>query len=428
MFDDGCMPLAPHLEDLNAWGHSRARVEVRKSLKDGAVPDAQAESLETQWINSLLFGAGSAAGIAVTPAKAMGVATVYACVSVLARSVASLPLHVYERMPDGSRELAVDHPLYDLLHSSPNDDMTSLDCRMAMQANLSLRQNAYAVIGRARGSDRVIDITPVENHEVEPMRDRATGQLFYKVKGDALFANEVLHLKGLSFNGLVAPDMIGEVRDVLGLALALDRNAASFFKNGSFPGGFLSHPGKLSKEAAERMRVSFEDQTGGANSYRLKVLEEGLQYIQGRMANKDAQMDESRERQAKEIARIFGVQGHKVGIVDNQPRANVEQDNISFVVDTLRPLLINWEQAMNAKLLSRAHRRRFYVEFNIAGLLRGDAKARFETYDIGIRNGIFNPNECRRMENMNPRDGGDAFLQPMNMTTNAQPTLTDATD
>ena len=393
--------------------------ESRSRFTDGAVPDAQAESLETQWINSLLMGAGSSAGISVTPSKAMGVATVFACVSVLARSVASLPLHIYQRQPDGSRNLAVDHPLYDILHAAPNDEMTSLDFRMALQANLSLRQNSYAVIGRTR-SGRVIDITPVENHEVEVMRDKATSALFYQVKGDSLFANEVLHLKGLSYNGLLAPDMIHEVRDVLGLALALDRNASSFFKNGSFPGGFLSHPGKLSAEAANRMRVSFEQQTGGENSHRLKVLEEGLQYIQGRMANKDAQMDESRERQAKEIARIFGVQGHKVGIVDNQPRANVEQDNISFVVDTLRPLLVNWEQAMNAKLLTREERRTYYVEFNISGLLRGDAKARFETYDIGIRNGIFNANECRRLENMNPRPGGEIFLQPLNMAPSNQ--------
>jgi HK97 family phage portal protein len=182
-------------------------------------------------------------------------------------------------------------------------------------------------------------------------------------------------------------------------------------------------PGKISPEAADRLQRAFQSQTGGENSNKVKLLEEGLSYKEGRSPNRESQFDESRDRQAKDIARFFGVPGHKVGIIGNQPRANVEQENISFVTDTIRPLLVTWEQALNQRLLTRAERKEYYIEFQIAGLLRGDLKTRYEAYTMARQWGWLNVNEIRSLENMNSIGAqGDVYLQPLNMDSAASKT------
>lgn len=389
--------------------------EARASFKLGAVGDPAAQPLEAQWINHLLFGAESDSGVSVNAKTAMGVSVVYSCIDLLARAVASLPLHIYYTEADGSRTIDRTHYLYDLLHSAPSEEMTSSDFRRAMQANLSLRSDAYAQIVR-NVDGRVLELLPLQTDDVEPVRQH-DGRLYYKIRGELLTASEVLHLKGTNFNGICSPDMLHTVRNVIGLAVALDRNAASFFKNSSQPGGFLRHPGKLSPEAAASLAQQFSQGTSGANAHRLKLLQEGLEYVSSRTDNRESQFDESRDRQGREIARLYGIPGHKVGIVDSMPRANVEQENLSFVIDTLRPLLVTWEQAMNQKLLTPSERRFYNIEFNLSGLLRGDLKSRYEAYGIGRDKGFLNVNEIRRMENLNPiGPEGDTYLQPLNMT------------
>lgn len=406
-------PMLSRINPLNWRSESRAL-----SSKAGAVPDPDAQSLEALWLSTILGGSTSAAGVAVNRDVALGVSTVFACVDVKARTIGSLPLMIYRRLPGNDREPAYDHPLYSLLHDAPNDEMTSSDFRRAMQANLELHQSAYALISR-NGFREITGLVPVPACDVDLKRQG--GQLQYHIGSSVYDPSQVVHLRGTSFNGLLAPELMHTCRDAIGLAVALDRNAGYFFKNGSFPGGFLEHPARLSTEAATRLQDAFQEQTGGANSGKVKVLEEGLKYSAGRAPNTESQFDESRDRQSKEIARIFGVPGHKVGIVGNQPRANVEQENTSFVTDTIRPVAVTWEQALNQKLLSRDERAEYYIEINLDGLLRGDVKTRYETYDIAIRNGILSPNECRKKENLNRRDGGDVFLQPMNMKDSSTP-------
>lgn len=386
----------------------------QRSLKTGAVPDPGAQSLEHLWITSLLGGVSSSAGVNVSRSAALGVPTVFGCIDVLARTVASLPLNIYRRLPgDAGRELATDHPLYTLLHDAPNPEMTSSDVRRAMQANLSLHGNGYALILR-NGFDEIVEIQPVPSWDVSVTRvGRA---LRYTIGNTTYDSFQVVHLRGTSFDGCLAPDTMLTTRETIGLAIALDRNAGYFFKNGSFPGGFLQHPSKLSPEARMNLESSFAAETGGANSHRVKLLEEGLTYKEGRAPNRDSQFDESRDRQGREIARIFGVPPHKVGIVTNQPRANVEEENLSFVVETLSPILKTWEQALSQKLLSIAERAEYYIEFNLAGLLKGNFKSQNEAFALGRQWGWFSVNDIRKMLNLNPiGPAGDVYLQPLNM-------------
>ena len=394
--------------------------ESRASLKDGAVPNPDALSLDQMWISTLLGGAVSSAGVNVNRSNALGVSTVFACVDVLSRSVASLPLNIYRRLPgDSGRLLAVDHPLFTLLHDAANPEMTSSDFRRALQANQSLHGNGYALVVR-NGFGEIVELQPVPAWEVDV---RKVGRsIRYVIQGNEYDSFQVIHVRGTSFNGLLGWDVMHEARESIGLAAALDRNAGYFFKNGSFPGGFLEHPGQLSAEASLNLQESFSRSTGGSNAHKTRVLEEGMTYREGRSKNNESQFDESRDRQAKDIARIFGVPQHKVGIIGNQPRANVEQENISYIAETLRPILVGWEQAFNQKLLSREERAEYYIEFNLSGLLRGDFKSQNESFALGRQWGWFSVNDVRKMLNMNPiGPEGDVYLQPLNMVDSSNP-------
>lgn len=372
-------------------------------------------SIEKAWTSALLHGIQSSSGIKVTPLKALGVATVYSCVNILARTVATLPLNLYRRLPDGGKEIAVDHPLNDILHSEAGPFHTSTDFRMMMEGHRALRNNAFALITKNNGED-VVELKPVPPEDVY-VRVNPMGEPVYHVKGDAFFSESVLHIKGYSRDGVIGSDLITTVNDVLGLAVALEENANKFFKNNSRPGGVLSHPGSLSDKAFERLRSEMETKHSGVeNAYKLMILEEGLKYEASRTDNKDAQFDESRDRQDRAIARIFGVPNHKLGLIDSMPRANMEQENIGFVTNTIRPICVAWEQELSKKLLTRSQRSEYFIEFNLEGLLRGDMAARYAAYSQGRQWGWLSVNEIRRKENMNPiGEQGDVYLQPVNM-------------
>lgn len=412
------MPLAPILSKINPlnWG-----AESRASLKDGAVPGQMTQDLEDQWISSMLLGAASSAGIHVNGRVAMGVSTVFACVAVKANTMASLPLNLYERDSKGKgRNIAFGHPLHTLLHDAPNEEMTSSDWRTALQANLDLHQNAYIVITR-NGFGDIVELSLATPDQIEPTRIGRSGLLKYRYKDQLLDLSQIVHLRGMTFNGLTAASLTSTARDSIGLAATLDKNAGYFFKNGSFPGGFLQTANTLSPEAIKRLESSFQQATGGKKTGSVKILEEGLEYKEGRSPNKESQFDESRDRQGKDIARIFGVPQHKVGIIGNQPRANVEQENISFVTDTIRPVCKRWEQALNHKLLTPEDRRRYVIKFDLNALLRGAFKDRIEAYAKGRQWGWWSVNDIRDMEGQEGiGEKGDIYLQPLNMGDAAQ--------
>ena len=402
--------------DPRTWGlESRGR--TTGTLKDGAEPNAAAQDLEDMWISSMLLGGEASSGVHVNAKVALGVSAVFACVAVKANTISTLPLNIYRRLTDGkSRELATGHPLYSLLHDAPNEEMTSADWRTALQANLDLHQNAYAIIVR-NGLGDIVELNLATPDQIQPERVGRNRILKYRYRGEYLDVSQVVHLKGLTFNGLTASSLTGTARESIGLAAALDKNAGYFFKNGSFPGGFIKLPGELkTPEAVKAFLAKWHAQTGGGKSNSLKLLEGGAEYQEGRSPNRDSQFDESRDRQAKDVARYFNVPGHKIGIIGNQPRANVEQENISYVTDTIAPICTRWEQALNQKLLTREERREYFIEFNLNALLRGAFKDRNDGYAKGRQWGWWSVNDIRRMENLNPiGEQGDIYLQPMNM-------------
>lgn len=360
----------------------------------------------------------SAAGVSVSTEGSLRLAAVWACVRVLSQTMASLPLVVYERLDRGKRR-APDHPLWELLHNEPNPLMTSYEWRQALMGHLALWGNAYSEIEMS-GAGQVVALWPLRpDRMVEVWRTGDGLRYRYELPDGervVLSGERVFHVRGLSSDGVLGYSPIATTRQAVALGLAAEEFGARFFGNDARPGGVLQHPGVLGDQAHGRLQKSWESRHGGlARSHRVAILEEGMTYQQIGIPPEDAQFLETRKFQAEEIARVFGVPAHKVGLLDRATFSNIEHQSIEFVTDTVRPYAVQWEQAILSRLMGRGDRGRYFAEFLVDGLLRGDTVSRYQAYATGRQNGWLSANDIRELENMNPVDGGDVYLVPLNM-------------
>lgn len=345
---------------------------------------------------------------------------VYACVRILAETVASLPLPVYERLPIGGKARAPTHSLYTVLHDVANPEMSAFSLRETMQAHLALWGNAYAEIVRDAGG-RVRELWPIAPNLVTVNRSTVTKELLYSVQlpdgtQKPMSAGQILHIPGLGFDGIKGLAPIGYARQSIGLALATEEFGARFFGNGTNLGGIAKHPGKLSEQGSKNLRESINEKYSGiSKSHRIMLLEEGMEFEKLGIPPEDAQFLETRKFQLNEIARIYRVPPHMIGDLERATFSNVEQQSIDFVVHTIRPWLVRWEKSIMLKLLTPDERRRYFAEFVVDGLLRGDIKSRYEAYAVGRQNGWLSANDIREMENLNAIEGGDIYLVNGNM-------------
>ena len=367
---------------------------------------------------TFFFGT-SGSGKSVTASTAIQVSTVYACVRVIAETVASLPFHVYEHTDAGSTK-ALEHPLYRLLHDEPNPEMTSFVLREVMLTHLLLWGNSYCQIIRS-GRNHILGLYPLLPDHMEVDRD-SKGALTYTYttsdgKTVRLDPEDVLHIPGLGFDGIMGYSPISLEKSAVGLAIATEEFGSKFFANGARPSGILTHPNTVKDPKA--LRESWNSAYGGsANANRVAILEEGMHYEAISIPNNDAQFLETRKFQVSEICRIFRVPPHLVGDLEHATFSNIEHQSISFAVHTIRPWLSRIEQSIDRALFSEQEKGRFYVQFNLDGLMRGDYKSRMEGYAIARQNGWMSANDIRELENLNPlsdADGGNTYLVNGNM-------------
>lgn len=367
------------------------------------------------------FLGGSSSGKAVTERSAMQMTAVYACVRILSEAVAGLPLHLY-KYTDGSKEKAIKHPLYFILHDEPNPEMTSFVFRETLMTHLLLWGNAYAQVIR-NGKGEVVALYPLMPNRMTVDRDES-GQLFYSyntsreeahtMKGSTvkLKPSDVLHIPGLGFDGLVGYSPIAMAKNAIGMAIACEEYGAKFFANGAAPGGVLEHPGTLKDPS--RVRDSWNDTFGGSsNSSKVAVLEEGMKYTPISISPNEAQFLETRKFQINEIARIFRVPPHMVGDLEKSSFSNIEQQSLEFVKYTLEPWIIRWEQSIMRTLLLPNEKSEYFVKFNVDGLLRGDYESRMNGYATARQNGWMSANDIRELENLDlipAEEGGDLYL------------------
>ena len=369
----------------------------------------------------------TAAGKNVNERSAMQLTAVYACVRILAEGIAGLPLHLYKCGKNGSREKAVDHPLYFLLHDEPNSEMTSFVFRETLMTHLLLYGNCYCQIIRD-GRGQVIALYPLMPNQMSVDRDEK-GQLYYTYlrsseeadtmkKGTVyLLPEDVLHIPALGFDGLVGYSPIAMAKNSIGVGLACEEYGAKFFANGAAPSGVLEHPGTI--KDITRLRESWNAIYGGSkNAGKVAILEEGMHYSPISISPNEAQFLETRKFQVDEIARIFHVPPHMIGDLERSTFSNIEQQSLEFVKYTLNPWVCRWEQALTRLLLSPKEKREYSIKFNVDGLLRGDYQSRMNGYAVGRQNGWMSANDIRELENLDrisAEQGGDLYLVNGNM-------------
>jgi len=376
------------------------------------------------------FGGGaSASGIIVNPQTAMQSAAVYSCIQVLAQSVGMLPLNVYSGAPGGARKAERNHPLWPILHDQPNDYQTSVEFFEMLILALCLRGNAYAYVNRTR-SGRVAELLPLHPDMVRPEMRPDFTLVYHITMPDGSFKDyevgEIFHVRGLTLNGWIGISPIAYARESIGLALATEKFGGQLFRNGAKMGGVLEHPGKVSKEAYDRLKDSFDAATSGENAHKTQLLEEGLKFAKVSMTSEDSQFLETRQYQRGEIAGIFRVPPHMIGDLSKATFSNIEQQSLEFVNYTLMPWLIRIEKAIKRDLIDPKERSSISAKFNPAALLRGDNAARASYFSKALGAGgspaWMTQDEVRQVES-----NFGTILNPMGGTAGVLPIATNVT-
>jgi len=374
----------------------------------------------TSWISSMA-SRQSSAGVMVNSENAMGVAAFRACVTLLAESIAQLPCELYRRTPDGGRERATDHPVYKLIHSTPNRKDTSFEYYEQAQGSLGVEGNHIALIERdSYGYPK--ELIPVNFKKVKVLKGN-DGLPYYRLLdfNDTVPMHMIHHIKGFSLDGYVGLAPLQTNTDTIGLTIATEQHAAAVFQRGATMSGVIERPREAppitDQAKVDGLLNKFTERHGGGlrNAFSIALLQEGMQYKQLAMDNEKAQLIESRGFGVIEICRLFKIPPHMIQQLDKATFSNIEHQGLQYVIYTLLPWIKRHEAAMMRDLLLPDERSEYYIEFNISGLLRGDQKSRYEAYAIGRNWGWLSVNDIRRLENMPPITGGDRYLTPLNM-------------
>lgn len=363
----------------------------------------------------------SAAGFTVTPDSAMRAAAVFSCIRILGEAVASLPLIMYRRLPDGGKERAVNHPLYGLVGRSPNGWQTRFEWIEMGMGHMCLRGASYSrIVGDKRGNRQLV---PMHPDRVRPeLLD--SGKIAYEYQPtvgnkEVLLQDEVLRIPFMTIEGVKPISVITAQRESIGASLASQDYGSRFFANDARPtGGYVSWEGGnrfKDDEEEKKFREAWQIYMTGPNRHKTAFLKPGMKFNELGMTNDDAQFLDTRKYQRSEIAGIFRVPPHMIGDLERATFANIEHQAIEFVVHTVGPWLARWEQALSRDLLTPAEQDEYFFEFLTAGLLRGDANARANYFKAAILTGWMSRNEVRAIDNLNKQDGLDEFIVPLNM-------------
>jgi len=366
--------------------------------------------------------AETSSGVKITANTALRNSVVFACNRVLSESISSLPLVLYKEDEKGNRAKAKDHPLYKLLNSNPNKESTTMQWRETMITNLNLRGNHFTQIIRNRKNE-IVSLWGLDTARMTAKRLESTGEIIFiynlGTKEIAFKFDDILNVAGLSLDGISGISPIAYNRESLGVSVALEAHAGSFFKNSASPSGIFSIEGELSDISFNRMKKDFDSSwTGMKNSNKPMVLEGGAKFYPITMTNVDSQFLEARKFQKQDISAIFRVPLHMINDLEKANYNSIEQLSLGFVIYSLTPSLIRVEQCMQRDLLTEKERADgYYIKHNLSALLRGDIKSRAELYSKFVSTGIFTINDVLKLEDMNEVDnGGNRYMQ-MAMTT-----------
>jgi len=385
------------------------------SLENPATP----LSAPADWLFETLSGGFGLDGqIHVNEHTAMQLTTVRACVKAISEDVGTVPLHLFSEDSKGTRKKATNRPEYDLLRKRPNPHMTACTFRQVMTANALVWGNAFAEI-EYNGAGKVTNLWPLYPQFVRPELTKSNTLRYVSTnprtaETKCILSDDMLHIKDCSMDGYVGLYTIRHHRTTVGLGLALENFGLYYFLNGSRPGGVLELMGKMTPEAQERIRQSWHSIfTGPRNANKIAILEEGMSFKPMTIANDAAQYVETCKLNADDIARLFRIPPHIIGILEKATFSNIEHQSLDYVKSCLRPWFVRWEEELNAKLFPSSQ---YFFEHDEDGLLRGDFGTRMDGYSKGRQWGWLSANDIRRSENMNViGPEGDIYLTPLNM-------------
>ncbi|MBN3749504.1 phage portal protein [Burkholderia sp. Se-20373] len=376
------------------------------------------------WLSALLGSSRSDAGQVVTPASALSLTVLQNCVTLLSESIAQLPIELYERSGD-DRKPAIDHPLYSILKHEPNPWQTPFEYQEQSQVAVGLRGNSYSFIDRDQ--DGVIQgLYPLDNEAVTVMKGSDL-MPFYRVYGsDPMPKRMVHHVRWMSINGYTGLSPVLLHANAIGHAQAIQQYAGKSFMNGTALSGVIERPKEsqaLKDQASvDRITDGWNAKFGGSgNAKKVALLQEGMTFKPLSMTNVDAALIDALRLSALDIARIYKIPAHMVNELERATFSNIEHQSLQFVIYTLLPWVKRHEQAKTRDLLLPSERKQYFIEYNLAGLLRGDQSSRYAAYAVGRQWGWLSINDIRRLENMPPVKGGDIYLSPMNMVDASKP-------
>lgn len=372
-----------------------------------------------QWvIDWITGGVKSRSGVDVSESTALSCGAVYAAVTLLARTVAMLPLKLFRRLSDGGHRPATELPLYRVVADEPNPEMTAYTFRETLQGHLGTWGNAYARIVTDK-SGNVVELWPLEPNRMKKKRLNGRIWFYYTPQSgsDQVYPEyEILHIPGFGFNGLIGYSPISLARESIGLSLATEQFGADFFGNGANFGNFVKHPGVLSAKAKANIKQSIEEAQLD-KSHGIHILEEGIDWVKNNFSPDDSQFIQTRKMNVSDIARWYHVPPHKIGDLEKATFSNIEHQSIDFVVSTMMPWFVLWEQWLKKQLLSESDKKKYDFKFVVTALLRGDAATRASYYNTRFQIGSLSPNDIRELEEQNPVKGGDKYFVPLNMVT-----------
>lgn len=373
-----------------------------------------------EWFINFLGGGSTASGTNVSSSTAIRNSTVYTCIKIIANHIAMLPIQTFFLDKQGQRIRDKKHAVAKLIETRPNPYQTPFEFKQMMEAHRQLFGNAFAEIEWGRdGYPKAL--WPL-NPKLTTVQKDSKGKIWITTtmpngkEQIILSYDDVLHIKGLSINGLVGLNPIAAVREQIGVQVASQEYLGKFFSNGTVTSGILKIPTQLEKPAKEKVRAEWEKLTSGLdNAHRVAILDAGLDYQALGMNQADAQFIETQKFNKTEIAQIYNVPLHMLAELDRATFSNIEQQSLEFIRDTLTPLLVSWEQTIQYQMFSSSDLTKgYYVKFNLNSMLRGDSQSRANYYKTMTDIGVYSINEVRELEDKDGIDGGDEHRVDLN--------------
>jgi len=359
--------------------------------------------------------------VSVSDTTQLQISAAFSAIKLITETIGAMPLHLYEKKRDGSRERAVNHPLYDLIHGMPNDYMTAVDFKEAIATSIVTQGISYSLVNRFESTGRVVSIHPVHKSKVT-YTVLPDGSIEYKLsrRNGAQTTHkrdDLCPVRGFGGVGDIegyAPHRL--MPNAYALAVAVEKYGSDFFGSGGRPLGLLMTEHEFKAEQRESIRENFAKYVMESwQSGKMPLLERNTKYQQITTANNEAQFIETRKHQIAEIARIYRVPMHMLMEMDRATYANAEQENSQFLNYTLSPYLVRIQTGLNASLLSEKDRKTYFFEFDTKGILRGDSQQRAIYYKDMRTAGAMTQNEIRGLENLPRIDGADDLHVPLNM-------------